>query len=178
MVRIARFCCPQQRQPDPVPARQYHEGRRFTDGDPRRSRPNGSHCVGESDSRLLKPLTGIRLSCLPPAYGATSTSPASIRRCPLMIASALEGAGSRMVYAGPSSCSQLVRKREDRPVPAAGYCQRLRSPPFREGARTHRLHPALRCWCPAPPAATRSRPTRAMAASTAGCICASAASNS
>ena len=144
---------------------------------PRRLRPNGSHRVGEKDSRLLKPLTGMRLRLSAPPTMATSTSPASIRRRPLMIARALEEQAVEMVYAGPSSASQLARKRDGSPSSCCGYCHcGLRSPFC---ARRTYSSPSSSPEVLVPSTtATRSRPTRAMAASTAGRICASAASSS
>ncbi|GAA0037528.1 hypothetical protein NCCP602_34910 [Brevibacterium metallidurans] len=51
---------------------------------------NGWQRVGERDSRLWKPLIGIRLRVSAPPTIAASASPASMSRRPLMIALALE----------------------------------------------------------------------------------------
>ena len=125
----------------------------------------------------MKPLTGMRLRLSAPPTMATSTSPASIRRRPLMIARALEEQAVEMVYAGPSSASQLARKRDGSPSSCCGYCHcGLRSPFC---ARRTYSSPSSSPEVLVPSTtATRSRPTRAMAVSTAGRICASAASSS
>ena len=144
---------------------------------PQRSRPNGWHNVGESDSRLWKPLMGIRLSVSAPPTIATSASPDSIRRRPLMIARALEEQAVESVNAGPSNASQWLRKRDGSPSSCCGYCQALLALPL-----------SVRSTCTSPSSspevlvpsttATRSRPNCAMASSTCGWICASAASSS
>lgn len=57
---------------------------------PLRRSLNGWQRVGDRDSRLSKPLSGMRLSVSAPPTIAASASPASISRFPLISALALE----------------------------------------------------------------------------------------
>ena len=144
---------------------------------PLRSRAKGRQRVGDNASRLLKPLTGMRLSVSEPPTITASARPASIRRRPLIMARALEEQAVDNVYAGPSSASQWLRKREGSPSSCCGYCQ------CRLGSLLRRK---LTCSSPSfspevlvpNTTPTRSRPYWAMASSTFGWICASAANKS